>query len=229
MTQQRGSVTAADAGALYTGGPIVVAAAEPSRRLTHLMIRHGQSEWNQDGRWQGHGDPPLTLLGEEQALAAVECLPDFDRIVSSDLQRARHTAEIIWTEVAKRRDIPPVTSDPGLRERAAGPWSGLTRTEIEAGWPGMLESGERPEGFETDEDFRKRITPAIHAALCRPGRSLLVGHGGLIWNLEGWSEQRGRPRLDNLGGVFLDGGLDLISVGKRFYCSAIPASQAAIT
>ncbi|MED5540864.1 MAG: phosphoglycerate mutase family protein, partial [Actinomycetota bacterium] len=58
-----------------------------------LALRHGQSEWNAEGRWQGQADSPLTSLGEQQALFAAQQLLDsgelFDTIASSDLQRAR--------------------------------------------------------------------------------------------------------------------------------------------
>ena len=61
-----------------------------------LILRHGQSEWNAQGKWQGQADPPLTDLGVQQALRAAEHLRDanfqFDLIASSDLQRAKHTA-----------------------------------------------------------------------------------------------------------------------------------------
>ena len=57
-----------------------------------LILRHGQSEWNAQGKWQGQADPPLTELGEQQAASAAQQLLDigesFDRIVSSDLKRA---------------------------------------------------------------------------------------------------------------------------------------------
>ena len=53
-----------------------------------LLVRHGQSEWNADGRWQGQADPALTDLGRHQALHASRSLGSVDAIVASDLQRA---------------------------------------------------------------------------------------------------------------------------------------------
>ena len=57
-----------------------------------LILRHGQSEWNALGRWQGQADPPLTDVGKKQALKATKKLGLFDSIVSSPLQRAKNTA-----------------------------------------------------------------------------------------------------------------------------------------
>lgn len=99
-----------------------------------LLIRHGQSEWNADGRWQGQADPPLTDLGRAQAHHAARSLGVVDAIVASDLQRAAETAAIISEELG----VGPLVLDPDLRERDAGEWSGLTRAEIERDWPGYL-------------------------------------------------------------------------------------------
>ena len=59
-----------------------------------LLVRHGQSEWNALGKWQGKADPPLTDFGRHQALLASKKLPDFSILASSDLKRAKATAEI---------------------------------------------------------------------------------------------------------------------------------------
>jgi probable phosphoglycerate mutase len=91
-----------------------------------LMVRHGQSTWNADGRWQGHADAPLSVLGEAQAAAAAEAIGDIDVVVASDLARARRTAEII----ADALGVGPALVDARLRERDAGAWTGLTRHEI---------------------------------------------------------------------------------------------------
>ncbi len=58
----------------------------PSRLL---LVRHGQSEWNAAGRWQGQADPPLTDLGRAQARAAARAIGGVDAVFASDLQRAR--------------------------------------------------------------------------------------------------------------------------------------------
>src|SRR5687767_11323336 len=92
-----------------------------------LLVRHGQSEWNATGRWQGQADPPLTDLGRRQARSAAAALGTVDAVFASDLQRASETALIIAGELG----VGPVVVDPDLRERDAGEWSGLTRVEIE--------------------------------------------------------------------------------------------------
>src|ERR1700704_2099238 len=91
-----------------------------------LLVRHGQSEWNALGKWQGQADPPLSDLGRAQARSAAHSLGSLDAIYASDLQRAMETAAII----ANALGIGPVVVDPDLRERNAGEWSGLTRAEI---------------------------------------------------------------------------------------------------
>src|ERR671917_2105987 len=99
-----------------------------------LLVRHGQSEWNAVGRWQGQADPPLSDVGRQQARSAARSLGALDAIFASDLQRATETAMIIAAELG----VGPVVVDPDLRERDAGEWSGLTRAEIEERYPGYL-------------------------------------------------------------------------------------------
>jgi probable phosphoglycerate mutase len=149
-----------------------------------LIIRHGESEWNALGRWQGWADPPLSAAGEAQAEAAVPTLVDLglDAIAASDLQRARRTAEIINAGLR----LGEVHIDQGLRERDVGDFSGLTRDEIERRWPGMLaewRSGrvqQAPNG--EGAEFLDRVLAALDRLADRfPGqRVLVVAHGGLI-------------------------------------------------
>ena len=115
-----------------------------SRPTRLLIVRHGQSTWNADGRWQGQADPPLSALGAAQAQAAADVVPDVDLMVASDLARARQTAEIIATA----RQLSAVRLDERLRERNSGDWTGFTREEIELAWPGWLDAGRLPENFE---------------------------------------------------------------------------------
>src|ERR1700680_1413671 len=73
-----------------------------------LLVRHGESTWNADGRWQGQADPPLTERGRLQASLAAQALGSIDAIASSDLERAAETASII----AARLGLEPVLSEP---------------------------------------------------------------------------------------------------------------------
>ena len=155
-----------------------------------LLIRHGQSTWNADGRWQGWADPSLSPEGRTQAEAAAVALgaagEQFAGVFSSDLARARETAEVLAEAMA----LDPVRVDAALRERDVGVWSGLTTVEIEEGWPGWLDAWRRgelpsPPDGENDEHFVARSLNAVrkHAAHAT-GDLLLVVHGGLIRAVE---------------------------------------------
>jgi broad specificity phosphatase PhoE len=148
-----------------------------------LLVRHGQSEWNADGRWQGQADPPLSDQGRLQAREAARAVGAVDAIWASDLQRAVETAAIVAEDIG----VGPVTVDPDLRERDAGEFSGLTRDEIELRFPGYLADGRRPPGWESDDHLLDRASRAIHriAAAVPGGDVLVVTHGGLIYVLEG--------------------------------------------
>lgn len=159
----------------------------PPRHL--LVLRHGQSTWNAEGRWQGQADPPLSAEGERQARAAAEALRDipFRRAVSSDLRRAVQTAEIL----ADALDL-TVQVDLDLREIDVGDWSGLTRPEIEAGWPGELArwsagESESPPGGESRSALVARAGRAmvrVAAAVDSGQQVLVVAHGALIRHLD---------------------------------------------
>jgi broad specificity phosphatase PhoE len=170
-----------------------------------LLVRHGQSEWNADGRWQGQADPPLTDLGRAQAHHAARALGTVDAILCSDLVRAADTAVILSGELG----VGPVVVDPDLRERHAGEWQGLTRTEIDERWPGYLDDRRRPAGWEPDDELLARATAALVriAELVPGGEAIAVTHGGLVYVLEG---SFGEPfeRLPNLAGRWIEVGPD---------------------
>ena len=168
--------------------------------MTRLfLVRHGESEWNAVGKWQGWADPPLSELGEQQAKVAARAVGAVDAIVSSDLDRARSTAEIIAAELG----VGPVVVDGALRERDAGLWTGLTRREIEATWPGFLAGGARPEGYEEDDALLERIRPALVTLEAAGEAVLVVTHGGVIGAVE---RDLGleHARTPNLGGRIVD-------------------------
>ena len=147
-----------------------------------LLLRHGQSEWNAVGRWQGHADPPLTALGRAQAVAASRSIGAVDAVVASDLLRANETAEI----VAGQLGVGPVLVDVRLRERDAGEWTGLTRAEIDDRFPGYLAVGRRPPGWEDAETLAGRVLGALRdAQQAFPGGDVLaVTHSGVIRAIE---------------------------------------------
>jgi len=150
---------------------------------TILIARHGQSDWNQEKRWQGHADRPLTERGREQAQSLADRLAhiELDAVYSSDLQRARDTAAVVAdSQGIELRQLPE------LREVDVGSWSGLTRAEAEErfsegftrwreGYPGW-------EDGETYEAMTDRVLGAVDriAAEHEGGRVLVVSHGGPI-------------------------------------------------
>jgi probable phosphoglycerate mutase len=190
-----------------------------------LLVRHGQSEWNASGRWQGQADPPLSELGRQQARAASRSLGALDAIYASDLQRAAETAAIISGELG----VGPVILDPDLRERDAGEWSGLTREEIHERYPGYLPDDrhrafapdstaepQRPPGWEPDQPLLRRVLGAlarIHDAV-RDGDVLAVAHGGVIYVLEGHLGERFH-RLANGEGRWIEIDDDELRLGER--------------
>jgi broad specificity phosphatase PhoE len=177
-----------------------------------LLARHGQSEWNAQGRWQGQADPPLSDLGRQQAQSAASRIGSIDVVVASDLERASHTAAII-SEIL---GVGPVVIEPGLRERHAGEWSGLTRADIERDWPGYLEARDRPPGFEPDDVLLARTLEALERIHREYAGAdvLVVTHGGVVYTLE---KDAGHPfeRLPNLGSRWLVHRGDRVELGDR--------------
>ena len=150
---------------------------------TILLARHGESDWNRAGRWQGHADRPLTGRGRAQARALADRLADveLDAVYSSDLTRAFETAEAVAAPRGLR-----VRRLATLREVDVGAWSGLTRGEAEERFPEAyarwIAGGEGWEDGETYDQLTDRVAAAIRSiAAGHPGaRVLVVAHGGSI-------------------------------------------------
>ena len=166
-----------------------------------LVLRHGQSEWNVQGRWQGQADIALTPEGIKQAQQAALKLGSFDLIATSSLQRALRTAEII----AEHKRIVDLHIDDRLKESHIGPWQGLTYAEIEAGWPGFLDSRRQPDDFEPNINVVQRMTDALIdiADKCRGGQALVISHSGVIRTLRRELKVSDN-RLENLGGSWFE-------------------------
>ena len=162
-----------------------------------LALRHGQSTWNDQGRWQGRADPPLSEFGETQARTAARSLGQVDAIVASPLERAFMTASIIGEHLG----VGPVEVFDGLVERDVGQWQGLTRDEINDGWPGWIESDQRPDGWEYDVDLEARVVKTFTEIGQRyAGASvLLVAHGGVLIAMEKYLKVN-EARIPNLHG-----------------------------
>ncbi len=148
-----------------------------------LLVRHGETDWNAERRWQGHADPPLNEQGRTQARELADRLAGerVDAVYASDLRRARETAEIVAERLGAE-----VHSLPELREIDVGNWSGLTTAEIGERFPGALERmKEHGYGWrdgETPPQLAERVLGAVRriAAEHPAGRVLVVGHGGTI-------------------------------------------------
>jgi glucosyl-3-phosphoglycerate phosphatase len=97
-----------------------------------VLLRHGRTEWNATRRYQGHADPPLDEVGRAQAIevAALVAAMHPDLLISSDLQRASHTAEKLASLTGLKLSL-----DSRLRERHLGHWQGLTREEVASRFP----------------------------------------------------------------------------------------------
>jgi 2,3-bisphosphoglycerate-dependent phosphoglycerate mutase len=156
---------------------------------TLLLVRHGETDWNADGRLQGQTDRPLSDFGRRQAQLLADELADeeLEAIYSSDLVRARETAEI----VADRLGL-PVALDPDLREKDWGTWEGLTAVERD-----------RVEFVgESTQAHQERILRALQRISERHpdgGSVLVVTHGGSMRRVQtaaiGWA----LPVVENCG------------------------------
>ncbi|HET9954628.1 MAG TPA: histidine phosphatase family protein [Polyangiaceae bacterium] len=153
-----------------------------------FIARHGETDWNLARRWQGHTDIPLNARGREQAAALAERLRGLavkiERVVTSDLARARETGEI----VASCLGIPQLVSDAALRERCFGVFEGLTLEECESRYPEHWSSYRSeakipPPGAEPFEAVAARMSEALNRLLVHDAASpnaLVIGHGGAM-------------------------------------------------
>jgi broad specificity phosphatase PhoE len=155
---------------------------------TLLLARHGETDWNRARRWQGHADRPLTERGRAQAAELARRLADvaLDAVYSSDLRRARETAEVIAG--AQRLELVQL---PQLREVDVGSWQGLTREEAEARFPDgfsrWLSGGTGWDDGESYGQMSTRVLSGVEriAADHEGGRVLIVSHGGPIRAIHG--------------------------------------------
>lgn len=153
--------------------------------MLHLMlVRHGQTEWNVQRRFQGQSDVPLSDLGKRQAELIAERLANMqiDAVYASDLNRAWETARIIVNKKTLE-----LLSEPRLRELKFGVLEGLTFEEAEARHPEMIAAwlddfNNTPQGGETITAFNTRIVTLLDDLIVKHKEQtvLLVGHGGSL-------------------------------------------------
>lgn len=149
------------------------------------LARHGETDWNLQGRWQGQTDIPLNETGRSQARLLGRRVASLGlvRIGSSDLQRATETAQIVGAELG----LKPAFADPRLRERGFGVFEGLTRAEVEAKYPAEWNGYQRdrrnvPPGGEPFEQLIRRTSEALFDQHLT-GPTLVVTHGGVMRSL----------------------------------------------
>ncbi|HHY10758.1 MAG TPA: histidine phosphatase family protein [Firmicutes bacterium] len=154
-----------------------------------IFVRHGETIWNQEMRYQGQEDSPLSELGLEQAKRTGEFLAGrkIDAAYSSDLKRALLTAK----EISRHHNLKPKT-DPRLREIAFGLWEGLTRTEVQENYGELYRARQKDSlhtripGAELPGEVVVRFQAALRDFVSRhQGQTVLVvGHGGCFrWNI----------------------------------------------
>jgi broad specificity phosphatase PhoE len=155
---------------------------------TLLLVRHGETDWNADGRLQGQTDRPLTDYGRRQSTQLAAKLADekLEAIYASDLARARETAEI----VAERLRL-PVMLDPDLREKDWGTWEGLTAVERDR----VEFVGESTEAHQERTMRALRRIAEHHPG----GRILVVTHGGSMRRIQTVALGLALPVVENCG------------------------------
>ncbi|MCC6188643.1 MAG: histidine phosphatase family protein [Anaerolineales bacterium] len=152
--------------------------------MTRLwLVRHGQTAWNLEGRYQGQADPPLTAAGWEQARAMLPQLDGiaFAAIYSSDLRRARDTASILAAHLGL-----PVQVRVGLREVRLGLWEGMLFSDIQDQYAAAWQERQRdplharpPQGETLAEVAVRASAAADEIAQAHPAADVLVVAHGL--------------------------------------------------
>lgn len=160
---------------------------ERSQSAELWVVRHGESTWNASGLYQGQSDVPLSPMGVLQASYLAERLTgqSFAAVYTSDLNRARHTAEIVAERLSGQ---PAVQTDTGLREIDVGQLSGMSLSQISSQYPDYLKSLQadpwatcRP-GGESMADLYSRAAQTMMNYVSRHmgGRVLVFTHGGVV-------------------------------------------------
>ena len=173
-----------------------------------LLLRHGQTTWNAERRWQGWADAPLSPLGEQQALDAAAHLADagFTRVCSSDLSRARRTAELLAGALGLDGHV---FVDAGIREHDVGVFQGRLTSELREEYPecfGDDRSRRTPiPGAEDPAAFLDRVLAGLLGLVERfpTDELLVVSHGGVISALERHLGLARGTSVPNLGGRWL--------------------------
>jgi probable phosphoglycerate mutase len=154
-----------------------------------ILIRHGETDWNRELRFQGQIDVPLNAVGLEQARRVAERLAQeaMHQLVSSDLQRALQTADAVAARLRPRLQLDPLL-EVALREQHFGMVEGMCVPDIKARHPQAWEQWVRFDadyafqGGESNRQFHARVITAVRALARRhPQQTLVVvTHGGVL-------------------------------------------------
>ena len=205
--------------------------------LDLVLVRHGETDWNRELRFQGQVDPPLNAAGLEQARRLAARLADEplpEGLISSDLARAMQTAD----PVARRRGL-SLRTETGLREQAFGVIDGLSVPEIQARYPEIwprwkaFEPDFAPPGGESLRQFHDRVVLSLEDLRRRhAGQTLwIVTHGGVLDMV--WRAATGQPLqgprqcvIPNAGINRVragDSGLEIVSWAETGHLADLPA------
>jgi len=150
------------------------------------LARHGRTPWNEVGRFQGRTDVPLDPVGRSQAAELAELLRGrIEAVVSSDLLRARESAQIVCEVLG----VPLLALDPDLRERGYGVFEGLTRHECMQKHPEIWAARERDRNYQPPggephalvvERMQRGLMNAVERLAGRHRTALVIGHGSAL-------------------------------------------------
>lgn len=157
-------------------------------QVPFYYLRHGQTDWNRDRKFQGWTDVPLNTTGLAQAAAAAELVRDLGirTICASPLSRALATAEAAQAATGARLTVIDDLKEVGFGVREGG---------LRGPWYDAWKLGETPAGAETYRGFIARALGAVNTALAEEGPVLIVAHGGVYWSI------REHARLDLDGDI----------------------------
>ncbi|CDO58806.1 Phosphoglycerate mutase family [Candidatus Phaeomarinobacter ectocarpi] len=159
-------------------------------REPFFYLRHGQTDWNVEGRCQGQTDIPMNAAGEVEVAASVARLPmgEIARIIASPLTRTQQSAR----HASDRLGL-PVELDDDLKEAFWGDAEGKADTSWRPAWC----AGKTLFGAEPFSDFAHRMVRGVTRALAQEGTPLIVGHGGAYWAIEQALGRDGFSHLPN--------------------------------
>lgn len=199
--------------------------------MTLLLLRHAPTELNEAGRWNGQLDPRMSAVGHDMVVKASAALRSalgrFERIdvVTSDLNRARETADVI----ADALHVSKVNEEPDLRERDMGAWSGLSGEEAAEAYPAEYQAwraGELtvPPDGESDQSVAIRAIKVINKWDRREDGAVavVVTHAGVLQALAGITSSRADP-FPPLSGFWAsvdDAGI--VTIGQQYHALNAP-------